>query len=406
MERPHRPDPRRARAGFTLIEVLVVVVIIGILVALLVPAIASAFRKAKEAQVTAELNNFGTALANFKTTFGDFPPSRLILHELGFNAITTTGNAIAGADSSNSDITDQQLLQRSLLYMRRFFPRVNFNDATTNSTTQKFFDFNGNGTLDNHVLVLNGSECLAFFLGGLPIHNVDPSTGATIVTGVSGFGKSPVNPFISQATVSNRTTPNFEFVAGRLIDLDGDGIPSYIDPLDVTIGNRRAYAYFSAYGVNGYDPNDINGYDHNTSSAIDYEMEDDPTSTSLGTVNVERGFLVNFPVYLSGGTTAPTVSGNMAFSPAPNPYTSGAAASGTVAWQNPNSYQILSAGADRQWGLGGAFVSKASNAGALPVPTNDPGLMHAFDADSASPNSAVRQREYDNLTNFSGGRLQ
>ena len=64
-----------SRAGFTLIEVLIAVSIVALLVALLLPAVKGAYRKAQEAQVSAELNNLATALANFKNTYGDYPPA-------------------------------------------------------------------------------------------------------------------------------------------------------------------------------------------------------------------------------------------------------------------------------------------------------------------------------------------
>ena len=269
MERPDRPELHPGfglrRTGFTLVEILVVILIIAILLALLLPAIAGAFRRGREAQVAAELNNMATSLASFKTTYGAYPPSRILLPEAGFTAFyaAAAGTAIAGAGSNDSDITDKDLANRSLAILRSFWPRVNF---LVPPTSPGFFDFNGNGINDGalgHATLLNGSECLTFFLGGIPILNNG------VVTGVSGFSKLPTNPFINNTLATNRTAPNYEFVGGRLVDLDGDHIPSYLDPLDVTQGNRRAYAYFASYGVNGYDPNDINGLGHNTSTAIE-----------------------------------------------------------------------------------------------------------------------------------------
>ena len=404
MERPHRPRPRRA--GFTLVELLVAILIIATLLALLLPTIGAAFKNAKQATVTTEMNNLATALASFRTQFGDFPPSRIILPEGGFKAVSPSGSGYAGASSSSSDISDTLLVQRSLTYLRKFWPRVNFNDPTAapNNTAQKFFDFNGNGTNDG-TLIINGSQCLTFFLGGIPILGpLDQTTKKYPILGVSGFSKSPVNPFINAAGATNRTAPNYEFVVGRLIDNDGNGIPSYLDPLDLSPGNRRAYAYFSAYGVNGYDPNDVNYLERQDITLVpQYEREDDPTDpTSSDTILVERGFLVSFPVLASGSTTAATY----AVSSAPNPYTSGAPGATPVAWQNPNSYQILCAGADRQWGLGGTYIANAASGSSLPVSTSDPALTHKFDADDASPKSSVRLREADNLTNFSSSRLQ
>ena len=45
-------------------------------------------------------------------------------------------------------------------------------------------------------------------------------------------------PFVNSnlAVARIRTVPNYEFVNGRLRDQDGDGIPSYFDPIDQTPG--------------------------------------------------------------------------------------------------------------------------------------------------------------------------
>ena len=84
MDRRQRPT----RAGFTMVEVLVVILIIATLMALLLPAIAGAIRTAKNGQVTAEMNNLATALASFKNTYGDYPPSRILLCETGYASLS------------------------------------------------------------------------------------------------------------------------------------------------------------------------------------------------------------------------------------------------------------------------------------------------------------------------------
>ena len=389
MDRRHQ---RPRRAGFTLIEVLIAVLIVATLVAILLPAIRGAFRKANEAQVAAELNNLATSLASFKNAYGDYPPSRIILVEAGYNSLTaasTTGPAGPLSPSGNdTDISIAQLVQRSRLYMRKFWPRVDFDNGTIP------FDFNGNGSTTD-VLTLSGSECLTFFLGGMPLRN---SNGGF---GLSGFSKLPTNPFIppnsTQAGASNRTVPNYEFNAGRLADLDNDFIPSYLDPVDISPGNRRAYAYFSSYGTNSYDPNDVNGLGRNYDSSdptADFEHEDPFDNTSA---YVERGFSTTFPT--SGG-------GFLAISPGPNPYCTSvpapasAAGSLTVSWINPNSFQLFSAGQDRLWGLGGTYIQNSlGSTGKLPI-VADAGVMQAADK-----TNGIRGREADNVTNFSGGRL-
>ena len=139
-----------------------------------------------------------------------------------------------------------------------------------------------------------------------------------------------------------------------------------------------------------------------------YEEED--TATVSNPIFVERGFTVGFPVF---GTNAP-----MAVSPAPNPYCTGIPVTAAgMTWINPNSFQLFSTGQDRYWGLGGSYVQNSlGTLSALPIlpspaisptPPNDPGDINNdfYGIINMIQGTGVRFRETDNLTNFSGGRL-
>ena len=391
-----------SRAGFTLIEVLVAIVIVATLVALLLPAIRGAYRRAQEAQTSSELNNLATALASFKNTYGDYPPSRVILCEAGYNVAFPAGSAILSAtvgDSTTtvapynmtpladstfcSDMTVSQLVQRSRLYLRRFWPRVDFDNGSIP------FDFNSNNSYTD-ILTLSGSECLTFFLGGIPLNDGSGSFS------VNGFNKLPTAPFPTLSAplsaTTNRTAPGYDFTISRLIDQDGDGIPSYMDPLDLTPLSQRAYAYFCSYGTNSYDPNDDNGNGRQNP----FEEDED------GSTPVERGFTVGFPT--SAGTTPPST-----VSPAPNPYCSGnPITTGAMSWISPNSFQIFSSGVDRYWGLGGQYSQNSlgsASLGRLPIAVGDVGIVHSGTPYPNDFTNGIRSRERDNLTSFSGGRL-
>lgn len=62
-------------AGFTLIEVLLVVVIIGILVGVAIPRLGGRVRQAQIAAAEADVNNIGMALRLYEVDNGSYPSS-------------------------------------------------------------------------------------------------------------------------------------------------------------------------------------------------------------------------------------------------------------------------------------------------------------------------------------------
>lgn len=401
-----RPRPCR-RFGFTLVELLVVILILAILAALLLPAILSAIRTARSAAVLGEITNMGQALADFKSRYGEYPPSRILLREDG--AFDTTGNTTTGnwlglaPVLGPTDITYAQLAQRSLRYLRKFFPRVNFSSTSVPifpPTSTVWYDFNGDGRFAaGQDILLEGHEALVFFLGGIPNY-----TGGVI--SMSGFGKSPTNPFLNATVTTNRLSPFFEFNSSRLVDNDADGMPGYLDSL-ATGSDSRFYAYFSSYTGGSYDPNDVNFN----------EPDDNGVVTSI-----LGGFRINFAV------TGPNGATNIDVSPAPNPYTSGSplplnpaqsglpieqqdlfpTAPGQTAWQNPESFQIISPGIDRFYGIGGWYNSSLTT-GKLPFPAKAnmqaTGQNNQTATGNASDPAYTRQRESDNLASFATQKL-
>ncbi len=386
-----RPDPRRR--GFTLVEILVVIIIVAILVGLLLPVIAGAVRTAKNAAVSSEINLLAQALESFKARYGQYPPSRVWLSESGYYNL---GN---NTPIAANDITYGQLAQRTLSSFRKMFPKVllSTSGVVWGSGSTAWYDFNGNGVFDTSPYMLQGHECLVFFLGGIPLSDPTSST-----FGLTGFGKDPSNPFTNSIVGNvmyntNRQPSFFEFNAGRLfldptnLSMNGvsPGIPGYYDSLGNTTPAVGAtalnfYVYFNAYGNGLYDPNDVN-----------FTFEADAyLATPIG-LKMFDSYLpqINPPQYT--------------ISPAPNPYTTTltVTTTGTITYQKPQTYQILSAGVDGLYGVGGQFLSSTtpgsgSATNPLPFDGND-----TYAGSSVTADPLIRNRERDNLTNFKTSTL-
>lgn len=186
------------------------------------------------------------------------------------------------------------------------------------------FDFSKNRDINRDMdsddsIALNAGECLVFFLGG-----IWDSTNKT----PNGFSKNPADPFIISNAGGGRQGPYYEFDISRFVDTDGDDAPEYVDSFP---SQQKPYLYFSSYDGRGYRNGEVTG----TGMLDVYRQGEDPT------------------------ITPPTTD---------VPF-------------KAKSYQIISPGADFEYGTGGIFNPDKN------FPSN-------------------RTAEADNVTNFVGGSLK
>jgi len=83
------PGRRQGAAGFTLLEMLIVIAIIAILVGLLMPALAAARRNAKNAATKATMHNLKIALENYRLDVGVYP-----INPTGTGMVYDTGSGV------------------------------------------------------------------------------------------------------------------------------------------------------------------------------------------------------------------------------------------------------------------------------------------------------------------------
>jgi len=121
----------KAKSGFTLVEILIVVVILGILAAIVIPQFTEASTEAKLSSLCTDLQTVRSQIELYKVQHNDVAPAFAT-----FVAQMTTYSDIDGATNATKDPANGFIYGP---YLQKI-PVNQFNDKQ---------DVNGNGTLDN-----------------------------------------------------------------------------------------------------------------------------------------------------------------------------------------------------------------------------------------------------------------
>jgi prepilin-type N-terminal cleavage/methylation domain-containing protein len=92
------PQPSKFRAGFTLVELLIVVIILAILAAIVIPQFSSATRDTKDAAIDSNLASVRNAIELYKVQHNDWPGK--VATTAGATCTTGPGSASAGTQEA------------------------------------------------------------------------------------------------------------------------------------------------------------------------------------------------------------------------------------------------------------------------------------------------------------------
>ena len=346
---------KRNRAGFTLIEVLTVIAIIGILVGLLIPAINAVRQRVANARIVFEVQSVAQAVAQYKTKFGDYPP-----------------------DGSNRATFER--------HFRKAFPNI----AASEFVTLYSVANNASGVAAGLAVtdtVMDGAEALVFCLGGFSDDPAHPFTGpggplvavpgsSPVVWQYNVNRNEPLHEFkqeqltlFSDLSV-NRTISTDEETLSGLTTADNDLLPVYLPgsgqqaPLVYFDSRTYSFPYASAVFFNVYHAPNLGGY------ARPYKSENFNTSVSA---------------------TSTDWSIRDAY----------------VRYANDNSFQIISAGIDDDYG-------------GVPQQQGAPPMFYKFPSGDAvdilnptgsgfsryTEQQGIPSSQLDNVTNFADGVLE
>jgi len=233
----NRVNGRRAgRRGFTLIELLVVIAIIAVLMGLLMAGVMAVLQAKDRTQNKYDMDKLDESM---RVALQDYSQESSLP---GYLVLYNNTDVYRKPSAYLTNAADVKDAERSRDALRKMFKNRFITDGPgTNQTPPAGVPWDGTtGTATTNKVVLEGHQCLVFYLGGY----CDSSSGTPIMR---GFSKNPKNPL--DFTTKEVYGPYYNFESNRLVALNGatKQYPAYADRYGTP------YAYFGTTGGrNGY----------------------------------------------------------------------------------------------------------------------------------------------------------
>jgi prepilin-type N-terminal cleavage/methylation domain-containing protein len=210
----------KRRSGFTLIELLVVIAIIAILAGLTLGAVMMFYGKGAEITCRNDLLQLKQALDKFKAKHGQYPPPmiRLRANMKDYLPPAQGGNRVDALDDE------------SLMFLRNMWKTL---PAVTN------IPWAGSTPMPAGGVILEGDQCMMFFLVGPPAVGGDASKG--FLGGFSNNPQAPVDPSSMSTPIRYMDPPN----AGRLTIRNSALVPNQLFPSYLDGYGTQPYMYFA-----------------------------------------------------------------------------------------------------------------------------------------------------------------
>lgn len=332
-----KPSPRDRRA-FTLIELLTVVIIIGILAGLVTAAAIRVRGSVRKAAVVFELKQLEMAFHGYKDRFIEFPPDDL--------------RELNDLNQENWPIIRRHLAKAFPRYRPGVSTRPPYGTGDLagwdgfQADVDFFWQHPDESSLTIDIRNYRYGDIVTFFLGGMPIWNVDADWSGSLVqrpvTRFDGFSANPANPFERDGS---RIGPFYDFDSEQVQWNDGR----------LQVWPKNIVDRTNGYGAMAYFRAENNRY----------ILRDDP-------------------LFIKRWDTAPDGSEREIIArPAVDTRKPNNAVLEGFEWVNPRSFQLFSSGMDMQYGGGATNL--------LPL---------------QFPDGPYNEETLDDLANFTSGTME